>query len=373
MRALLLNDTQAFAGIERHILALASALPSEHVHATIACPHDSQLAKRAVAAHIPHKPIAMRGLHDVYSGLRIRSYLASRDADLVHAHNGTTAFVAAVAAHLGGSAPCIFTQHFLEPAHRSRRSPLAAFYRLAHRWVNQHTSHFIVVSDAARREMIARGDAPECRITVVPNGVPTPDADALAPAAAIRAELGIAQDALLVVCAARLEPEKDIQVLVEAMTAVARHLPNARCVIAGEGSQRREIEQRIARNGANDSVRILGFRADVQAVIRAADVFALPSRAESFGLVLLEAMALGRPVIAVRSGGPVEIVDDNATGILVPPSSPEPLAEAILRLFREPDTRAEMGRCGLSRYRDRFTAERMARDTCRVYSRAIRE
>jgi glycosyltransferase involved in cell wall biosynthesis len=304
--------------------------------------------------------------------LAIRNLLSSGRVDLIHAHNGTTALLAAIASRLNGSDPCVFTQHFLEPAHRSRKGPVATLQRAGHLWVNRNTRYFIAVSEAARKQMLARGDASEERVTVVPNGIVAPNPDTLTPSEHVRAELGVAADVPLVVCVARLEPEKDLGVLVDAMIVVARDIPAARCVIAGEGSQRAALQAMLEHTGAGDCVRLLGYRDDALALIRAADLFVLPSPVESSGLVLIEAMALGKPVVATRCGGPMEIVEDGVSGLLVPPSSPEALAEAITRLLRDSDTRTQMGRCGQERYAELFTAEQMARATRGVYVQAAR-
>jgi glycosyltransferase involved in cell wall biosynthesis len=114
-------------------------------------------------------------------------------------------------------------------------------------------------------------------------------------------------------------------------------------------------------------VRLLGFRTDALSLMWAADIFVLPSLAEPFGLVLLEAMSLGKPVVATSAGGPLEIVLAGETGLLVPPAQPHELALAINQLLADPEKAIEMGRKGLERYKERFTTERMARETVAVY------
>src|SRR5690606_26049472 len=107
--------------------------------------------------------------------------------------------------------------------------------------------------------------------------------------------------------------------LVKAMAIVAQTRPDIRCVVAGDGDQEPILRTEIARLHLHDTVRLLGFRHDAHSIIAAADAFVLSSLAEPFGLVLLEAMSLGLPVIATRAGGPLEIVIDHETGLLVPP------------------------------------------------------
>jgi glycosyltransferase involved in cell wall biosynthesis len=171
--------------------------------------------------------------------------------------------------------------------------------------------------------------------------------------------------------AARLEPEKDVASLLEAMQSVQAAHPQAVCVVAGDGSQKAALQQRIEEAGLQNAVRLLGFRSDVLGLINAADIFVLPSPAEPFGLVLLEAMALGKPVIATQAGGPLEIVVPDETGVLVPPRDANALGTALCRLLEDTTAREEMGRKGRARFEATFNARRMACETIEVYRRAL--
>ena len=218
---------------------------------------------------------------------------------------------------------------FYRTDHAARRGPKAWVYRQAHRWVNRRAAHFIAISEAVREGILARKEASANRITVVPNGIHAPDPARLTPLEQMRADLGIPLDAPLIVCTARLEREKDIASLIAAMPEALKVFPASRCLIAGQGAQQQALAAQIRTAGLEQAVRLLGFRSDALALMQAADVFVLPSLAEPFGLAILEAMALARPVIATCAGGPLEIVEDGATGLLVPPANPEALAQAI--------------------------------------------
>jgi glycosyltransferase involved in cell wall biosynthesis len=238
---------------------------------------------------------------------------------------------------------------------------------MVHGFLSRRTHGFIAVSEASRQAMIARGDAPGERLSLVPNGIDDP----LPPADSIREQLGVPPTSPLVVCAARLEPEKDIASLIRAFSRVVEVHPAAVCLIAGEGTQEASLRRLIDELKLGDVCKLLGFREDVLRVMQAADVFALPSPAEPFGLVLLEAMALHKPIVAVNAGGPAEIVTHNETGILVPPSDPQSLAAALIRLLNDSSARLEMGRAGRLRWLSRYTADRMAAETLAGYDRAL--
>jgi glycosyltransferase involved in cell wall biosynthesis len=369
-RPLLVSDSDVFAGTERHVADLARALRGQGVAVAVACPVPSPLASRAAGAGVRVVPLPPR---DRTGGRTVRALaaaLARGEADVVHAHNGRTALLAAIAVLLAGRGRCVATQHFLSPAHVGRRGAAGWASARAHRWVQGRTDHAIAISRAVALAMLGRGGAGADRVTVVPNGIADiAPAECRAPAE-VRAELGVLADAPLVACVARLQPEKDVPLLVAAMERVVRGRPAARCVIVGDGGDRDAVRAEIGRRRLEAAVTMAGFRGDAPSVINAADLLVLPSRAEPFGLVLLEAMALAKPVVAMAAGGPPEVVEDGRTGRLCPPGDAGALADAIEGLLADPRRRAEMGQGGRRRFLDHFTADRMARATLDVYRRA---
>jgi glycosyltransferase involved in cell wall biosynthesis len=370
--AVLFTDSDVFAGTERHMLDLARGLRSEGAAAAIACPMASPLADRAREENIEVISIEKGGFLDWAAIRTLRQKLRSAEVNLIHAHNGRTALSAALAVKLEGRGAYVLTQHFLVPSRSGRRGIKALLSNSVHRWISRNAGHIIAISEAARRGIEARGEAVNGNVTTIPNGIPSPDARNLASPEAIRAGLGVGPDQALIVCAARLEQEKDVRSLIAAMPAVLTAAPDAICVAAGEGSQRGALASQIDSLGLRNSVRLAGFCEDAMSLINAADLFVLPSLAEPFGLVLIEAMSLGKPVIATNAGGPREIVEDGLTGLLVPPAEPIALAAAITRLIRDPSLRIEMGLRGRQRFTQNYTVARMSADILRIYHDALR-
>jgi len=361
LRVLHLLDTEQMAGTERHVITLLSFLGAAGVGAALACRAGGPLYRAALQEGL--EVVAVRGRFWSPVGLRsLRATARRLGADLLHAHNGRTTAAAVLAA----CAPVVATQHFLAPAHTTRGGWGGLAARWAHRWVNRRVARFIAVSQAARQAMVRRG-TPPARIDVVLHGTAPPDPAALPTRRQQRAELGVDEAALLVACCARLEPEKDVGTLVDAMSAASGRLPGAVCLIVGEGSQRQDLLQRAQRTGLFGQVRLLGYRSDALAIVSACDLFVLPSLAEPFGLAILEAMALGKPVIATAAGGPLELVVDGRTGLLVPAQDPAVLADAIVALGRDAERRRRMGDEARCRFVACFTADRMAQQTAAVY------
>jgi glycosyltransferase involved in cell wall biosynthesis len=371
MRIALFTDSDAFAGTERHMLELARGLRDLGESPVIACPEASPLAVRAAADGLPLLPIPKQGQFlDTAAVRALRRALRARDVDLVHAHNGRTALAAALAVRLAGRGRCVATQHFLAPSRADRKGPKSLASKLAHGWVDRNTHGHIAISRAVRDNMIARGEVSPDAVTVIPNGVPVPDPSALTPAHVMRDNLGISPSDVLIFCASRLEPEKDVATLIQAMPLLPAS-PVVRLVIAGDGSQESALRAKVNDWHLKDCVSLLGFRNDVTSLAAAADLFVLPSKVEGFGLVLVEAMSLGKPVVATAAGGPLEIVEQGVTGLLVPPSDPGALAAALRTLILDADARAAMGDAGLRRFREHFTADRMAAHTLALYHRVI--
>jgi glycosyltransferase involved in cell wall biosynthesis len=355
---LLLTDSTIFAGTERHMLDLATGLVQSGIEAMIGCPTCSQLADRARSRGLEtivfDKPSQI-GLGTI---LLLRKLLLSGRFDLIHVHNGKCALQAAIAIRLAGRGQLILTQHFLQPRRVGRSGLRRTVSDVVHQWLRGQIAHYVAISAAVRVQMLARGDCPAGSVTTVLNGITDPRGEGLGSVDEVRCELDLHRGAPVVMCASRLEPEKGVATLIEAMALVIRTVPDAVCIVAGEGRLRGELEE-------------LGFRTDVMSIMNACDLFVLPCPVEGFGLVLVEAMSLGKPVIATAAGGPLEIVDDGGTGLLVPPGNSTAMAGAIERLLRSPQIRGEMGMRGLEKYRAEFTVERMAQETIGVYRRVL--
>ncbi len=369
MRTLMLTDSEVFAGTEGHILELSRQIRLKGIQVLIGCPVPGALAAKARAEGLEVVSIAKKGAFDWRAVLAVRRVCRERGIDIIHSHNGRTAFVAALATRLLGNVRLVNTQHFLTPNRLSRGGVKAIVSRSLHRWVSSKTDRLIAISRASYEGCIARGEASGEKIVVIRNGIGRPGDAVLRPVQVVREELGILADTPLVLCAARLEPEKDVTTLIDAMELVVQKCPGAMCVVAGEGRLRDQLQHQIDSKGLTQSVRLLGFRNDVHSLMNACDLFVLPSLAEPFGLVLLEAMSLAKPVVATAAGGPLEIVQDGQSGILVKPGNSGEMAGAIVRILSSQKMQKEMGQLGYEKYQTEFTVQRMAAETMDVYER----
>ena len=379
MKIALLTDSDVFAGTERHILDLAIGLSQIGHSVCIACPKPSALADRVAAAASPgvpiitHVPMQKGKRWDKPAIAILSGLLKSQSVDILHAHNGRTALSAVLAIRKSGVGYCVATQHFISP-NRDRQTGIKKWLTSrVHRWVNHHIDQHVAISRAVQQAMIARGDVDKTDISVVLNGIVDPALEISRMPSEVRAEFRMAGDDPLIVCAARLEPEKGIDQLIDVMQAVCKKHLNAKCILAGDGNLKPQLQAIIDKTNLQKNVLLVGFRSDVLSLLRAADVIVLPSAAEPFGLVVVEAMALARPVVAMNCGGPAEIVDHEQTGLLVSPGQQNQLAIALNRLIENPEERKMFGGNGRRRFETDFTVQRMARDMSRVYELAMRK
>lgn len=367
-------DTRVWAGTEAHVLSLARALKAltdskgkQSVKVTVATMHDSVLWERARKNKLATLAIAGRGEWDPKTAVSIARRLRRGELDVVHVHNGRTAFWGALAVKLAGRGACVATQHFIAPARASATGIKGKLQNAVHNVVEGGISQHIAISRAVAEAMLERSDAEPESVSVVFNGIEVPEApaatDDLPPE--LRAEIA---------CIARLELEKDIPTLIHAVKLLNSRRDAAnqvRCVIAGEGEQEAALKALVKEEKVEDTVFLAGWITQAAGVLRASQVSVLPSVAEPFGLAVLEAMAQHKPVIAVNVGGPPEIVREGETGLLVPPRDPAAMADALEKILESPEHAKAMGEAGYERLQAYFSADRMASETLAVYRTAI--
>ena len=371
IRVALLTDSDVFAGTERHMLDLALGLRELGAAPTLSAPQRAQIAVRGALEALPMLPIEKGGLFDPRAIQILHRALRRGQFDVLHAHNGRTHLSAALAVMLARRGACVFTQHFIEPGHTRGGGARKAAFERVHHLTNARSHRFIAISGAVSAAMTARGDAPTHRIVVVPNGIGDLGETSLKLCPTTRERYGVAADAPLLLCVARLATEKDHATLLEAFAGVRRAFPNARLWLAGDGALKNEMKRQIEALHLSEAVQMLGFVAEVPVLIAAADALVLPAPREPFGLVFLEAMALQKPVVACRGGAAPEIIVEGETGLLFSPHSPSELQQALEHLMHYPSQAKQMGKAGRERFLSHFTRDLMAQRTLDVYRQAM--
>ncbi len=272
---------------------------------------------------------------------RVGRLVRSLAPDIVHAlHLTSYGFLAARA----GVHPCVISVWGTDVLEAPTLTP---FHHLITRYALARADR-VTATGMRLAEATLRYMPPDVEVAVIPYGV---DLDRFAPPE------GKSRDGLVVGSVGRLSPEKGLKYLLRAMAEITRQEPRARLLLAGDGPERRSLEQLVARLGLLDRVEFTGEvpHDQVPQTLARMDVFAMPSTWEGFGVAALEAAAMKLPILASNVHGIPDVVEDGVTGILVPPKDVAALSQAILRLLRDPEERRRMGRAGREMVATRYS------------------
>jgi glycosyltransferase involved in cell wall biosynthesis len=221
------------------------------------------------------------------------------------------------------------------------------------------TDAFIAVAGSHGRFLIEHTGFPAKKVVVIPNGVDTQRFAPISDTSTVRGGLGIDANALVVGIVAALRPEKNHKLFLQMAQRVAARRPDARFLIIGDGPCRGQLERRTIELNIASQVQFLGMRDDVPRLLAAMDVFALSSVIEANPMSILEAMSVGRPVVATNVGSIHEAVIEGETGFLVSPGDAAQLTERVLQLLDDPRKRAAMGSLARCEVVERWSVEAM--------------
>jgi glycosyltransferase involved in cell wall biosynthesis len=366
------RDGSPFSGAEKHLLLLLRAqaergcvpelLMLVHRHGPQLSAEIKRLAACGIAVHTFAFDLPRHGSRRVklFRGMRLlnrlRRFLQSRRQSVIHTHLPHADILGTIAARLAGCRHVVCSTHNNEPSHTTWK------WRVIHRILGRITQHHIAISDTVRQHLIRFADVAEDRIATIPYGVPRPNF--VRNRDTTRRMFGIDRDAFVVGFVGRLVRQKNIPVLLRAIA----DRPQVECVIAGSGELETELRE-IAADLALSNVRFLGHVPDAQRLMPALDVLCLPSRWEGLGLVLIEAMLLGVPIIGSRGGAIPEVLGNGQFGMLFDVDDDQALAGALEQARRDPEFLQEISRRARQRAERLFTVSRMVEHTASVYQR----
>lgn len=284
---------------------------------------------------------------------RIGRFLQEKRVDILDVHNlAPLLFAGAPARMLPNGPRVIYTEHNqIHRSNESARRKFREYARIAHK--------IVTVSRDLRRTLVEKVDVPT-PIQVIHNGI---DGSRFGRPSdgAVRRELGIDANAFVVGTAVVLSEQKGVKYLLEATKLVHAQAPEIQFVIAGDGPQRAELEDKARADKLGSNVRFIGYRSDIPALIASYDTYVLPSLWEGLPLALLEALAQGLPIVATTVGGNPEVVESGENGFLVPPKEPRALAEQILRVYRDADLRSRVKEANQKKFAAQFSLDAMIR------------
>lgn len=289
--------------------------------------------------------------------------------DIFHTQN-TGCEESPVAAKLAGVPRVIGTFHVNSSLdlQRVRSGPT---HRLLETVSNRCLHTAIAVSHATRRDWVQRTHIPADRVVTIHNGIDPDKFRRRQSRESARRALGLPEGGLIVGGLGRLDEAKGFTYLLDAAVKLRAEFPNLVVAIAGAGPLRESLEAQADRQGLGGVVRVLGFQADVQAVLDALDVFAIPSLSEALPFALLEAMATELPAVGTAVGGIPEVIVEGETGFVIPPRNLDRLVTGLRTLLTNPDLRSRMSTAGRERVIRHFHERDMVQKTIEVYRREI--
>lgn len=366
MKILHLISSAGMYGAEAVVLSLTAAQKEMGHEPVIGVFHNRhqphlEIAREARKRDLAVEIFACNGRFDWAAVRAIRSFVAARSVEVVHTH-GYKSDIYGRFAVKGLSAAFVATCHLWTRGTRSVR-----FYEFLDSFVLRSARRVVGVSDVIT-ESLARSGIPKSKLATISNGTDLLRFQAATPS--LREEMGIGQG-LLIGTVGRLETQKGMEYFIRAAREVIAVFPDTQFVVVGEGSLRSQLTELIRDLKLDSHVRLLGERTDIPGVYASLDLFALASIAEGMPMVILEALASGRPVVATRVGAVEKLVLPEVTGLLVEPGDVTGLREAMLRCLGNPAFARQLAANGAQHVRRSFSAEAMARNYSEIYRQAL--
>lgn len=364
LRLMQITHDLDLGGLQQVIYNLCRTLDRSRFDISILCLREKGLfANDVEALGIPVHLLEQkeRGA-DYFAFLKVARVLRELRIDVVHTHNTQPFFDGTLGAILAGVRTVIHTDH-------ARAFPDKLRYMIAEWAMAQYAYRVVGCSEHTSQQLMRYEKIPARKIVTIPNGIDGSRFELAIDRQAKRRELGIHEKGSVIGLAVRLSDQKGITFLLQAMPRILARHPDTTLLVAGDGDLRVELEREARELGIASRVVFCGPRKDIPELLKLLDLYVLPSKWEGLPMVILEAMAAGCPIVATDVGGNSTAVVDGVTGTLVPPLDSGALAEAIVRLLDTPDLLKAYAVNGKERFRDRFSAEIMARQYERLYLR----
>ncbi|HEX2055365.1 MAG TPA: glycosyltransferase family 4 protein [Nitrospiraceae bacterium] len=366
MNILVAESSTTVGGQEHAVLLHAERLLKRGHRLRLVLEPGSPIHRMASERRLPVEPIKMQRWRYPLAISRFSRLLQRERPDILHVNSSRDSWIGGLAARLVHPRPKVIrTRHISAPLNNSAATQL--LYRRLFDMV------IVTGGERTRRDLIERdGMAPD-RVAAFPIGLDVDHFSPATPERDIRIELGLPRNHLLVGLISYLRDYKGHYYFVEAAAQVLKQRDDVTFVIVGEGPEEPVIRAQIARLGLNRQVLLLGFRDDLLDVFRSLDVFAIPTiEGDTIPQVLMQALAVGLPVVSTTTGSIPDVLRDGESGFIVPPRNAEALAQRIEDLLKDAALRAQMGTRGRAMVVASYSIDRMVDELERVYERVAR-
>jgi glycosyltransferase involved in cell wall biosynthesis len=295
------------------------------------------------------------------------------DFDVMHVHDWLAGFSGITFKHYTKK-PMVLTVHSTEVGRAQGLHSADSFsINGIEWWATYEADRVIVCSHSMKDEICNHFNLPSKKVDVIPNAIDAEVYQIPVDRGEVRQRYGVGWGEKLVLCVGRLVPQKGIEYFIRAIPQIARQHPEAKYVIVGEGWSRDILEAEARASGHADKIQFTGFASDKEVInlMTSADVLVVPSIYEPFGIVALEGMATGVPVVASQVGGLAEVIDHEKTGIFVYPRSPDSIAWGIGKILSDPDHGKWLAKNAKEKLHKAYSWEAVAMKTVEVYKKVV--
>ncbi|MBC7525981.1 MAG: glycosyltransferase family 4 protein [Chthonomonadaceae bacterium] len=366
MNILQIVSSSRISGAEKHVVVLSERLLKRGHSITALCPPGGWLPDQLRGVGVEVVESGMHGVHVGPATMRLSRLMRERKIDLIHSHLTCATYYGYLLSRLT-QRPAVSSVHV-----RSRD----LVYR---RLFPQRNNHIITVSEWVREAFIERGVSAD-HVHTIYNGTDflneerenSEKPSSMEEELPIRAEFSLPPQAELIGIFARVDEFKGHPILMEAMGKIVAQRPNAFLICVGsvEPAVQKSLWELASQAGVADRIRFTGVRNDVKRIMAETDVVTLPSRYEACSMAIIEAMAMGKPVIATRAGGNPELIEDGKTGLLIE-RDPASLAHAVTSLLANRELKERIGNAARERAIEQFSARTMVDNIESLYGKIL--
>ena len=350
---LFINSITIYGGGEVWMITLIRELVKRGYKVTLVCKKEAEIIKYVDKESIEVLPIRIAGDFDPFTIFKIASIYRKRKIDITIANVGKDIRLAGLAAKFVSDISVIALHQVDRKIKNNWR----------YRFTYDSLADLIVVNSFATKNTLLKSTPwlLDKKIKVVHHGIDLNKFSELN-TIDLREQLGLSENDFIIGFVGRLSIQKGIKYMLDAFRMVADELKNVHLVIAGTGELEGMVKEFATKFNLERKIHLLGFRNDIPALMRTFDILLLPSLWEGFGIVLIEAMASGKPIVATNASSIPEIVKDGWNGILVPPENAEAISDALKKLISEPELQIKFAEEGLKIIQEKFTIDRMISD-----------
>lgn len=355
------------AGAEKVVYTLANSIDRNSFEVSLCCIMDKgmllgthdyfpMLKESDIKIHFLKK----RYSKDILLLLELVAFIWKERPDLIHSHIAPIPLYASFSAWLN-FIPCIVTLHGMGKEKSS----------FCDKAIRTFAKFLVTVCKERKKKLIENGLDPQ-KIVTIYNGIKLPEKEDVAISQEIRNAHKIAENDFVYGCVANLHIYKNIKLLIKSFGRIYKSSSEpVKLILIGTGPELENLKKMTRELNLEEKVIFLGQRNDVLSILHIIDVFVLPSNTEGLSISILEAMASSKPVIATDVGGNKEVVENNQTGIIVPPEDEDALFEAMKYLMENREVGHKMGEAGRKRVEDHFSLDRMVHEYEELYEKCL--